>query len=111
MKRSWALDRGHLTAALDQLGLDANPKDYAMVPLALPPKRSPLWLLIFPEGTIASDEEREKSSRYAEREDIVSRDPFHLTSGRLRRHVTSAFDRFTILSPGSAASHSRLEAA
>lgn len=34
--------------------------------------RSPLWLLIFPEGTITSDEERVKSVRYAEREGIVS---------------------------------------
>lgn len=35
-------------------------------------RRSPLWLLIFPEGTITSDEERVKSKRYAEREGIVS---------------------------------------
>jgi len=34
------------------------------------PSRSPLWLLIFPEGTITSDEERVKSVRYAEREGI-----------------------------------------
>jgi lysocardiolipin and lysophospholipid acyltransferase len=32
--------------------------------------RSPLWLLIFPEGTIISDEERVKSVRYAQREGI-----------------------------------------
>lgn len=32
--------------------------------------RSPLWLLIFPEGTITSDEERVKSVRYAEKEGI-----------------------------------------
>ena len=36
-------------------------------------RRSPLWLMIFPEGTITSDEERAKSLRYAEREGVVSR--------------------------------------
>lgn len=34
--------------------------------------RSPVWLLIFPEGTIISDDERPKSKRYADREGIVS---------------------------------------
>jgi hypothetical protein len=33
--------------------------------------RSPLWLFIFPEGTITSDEERVKSKRYADKEGIV----------------------------------------
>lgn len=73
MKRSWAADKGHLTEALSQLGHDANiTPDYDVIPLAPPPKRSPLWLLIFPEGTIASDEERVKSVKYAAREDTVS---------------------------------------
>lgn len=57
MKRNWAEDRDHLTAALERLRLDPT---------------HPLWLMIFPEGTIASDEERPKSSKYAEREGIVS---------------------------------------
>ena len=35
-------------------------------------KRRPLWLLIFPEGTITSDEERVKSVAYSKRENIVS---------------------------------------
>lgn len=35
--------------------------------------RSPLWLLIFPEGTITSDNERAKSKRYADRERVVSK--------------------------------------
>jgi len=35
-------------------------------------RRSPLWLLIFPEGTITSDEERVKSVRYAEKQGVVS---------------------------------------
>ncbi|KAK6902968.1 hypothetical protein I203_108229 [Kwoniella mangroviensis CBS 8507] len=39
--------------------------------LLAPKKRSPLWLLIFPEGTIVSDEERVKSVKYAEREGIL----------------------------------------
>jgi lysocardiolipin and lysophospholipid acyltransferase len=36
--------------------------------------RWPLWLLIFPEGTITSDEERVKSVKYANREKTVSPD-------------------------------------
>ncbi|KAK8869793.1 hypothetical protein IAR55_000361 [Kwoniella newhampshirensis] len=34
-------------------------------------KRSPLWLVIFPEGTITSDDERVKSVKYAKREEIL----------------------------------------
>lgn len=30
-----------------------------------------MWLFIFPEGTITSDEERVKSKRYADKEGIV----------------------------------------
>lgn len=37
-------------------------------------RRHPLWLVIFPEGTITSDNERAKSLRYAQREGIVSPD-------------------------------------
>jgi lysocardiolipin and lysophospholipid acyltransferase len=84
MKRSWAQDRGHLTAALDKLGHDANPN---FIPLVPPPRRSPLWLLIFPEGTIASDEEREKSVNYAKRENIVSTDSTRLSLERLHWHA------------------------
>ena len=115
MKRNWAADRGHLTAALRKLGKDARASHEKVTPLGKAPQgidaraakrttsdddsastisgngesdplllkkaaekakqsssRSPLWLLIFPEGTITSDEERVKSVRYAEKEGIVS---------------------------------------
>lgn len=84
MKRSWAADRGHLTAALESLAQDATDSDSRdIIPLLPPPKRSPLWLLIFPEGTINSDEERVKSAKYAERENIVCRHEIKLIPGRL----------------------------
>lgn len=74
LRRSWASDRNNLTLALRQLGKEAqsgqeNSETSRLLPLR---KRSPLWLLIFPEGTITSDEERVKSIKYAKREGIVS---------------------------------------
>ncbi|GMK59947.1 hypothetical protein CspeluHIS016_0901640 [Cutaneotrichosporon spelunceum] len=57
MRRSWAADRENLTQAFTRLGKRAA-------------SGSPLWLLIFPEGTIVSDDERVKSARYAAREGI-----------------------------------------
>nr|XP_018263820.1 acyltransferase [Kwoniella dejecticola CBS 10117]OBR85978.1 acyltransferase [Kwoniella dejecticola CBS 10117] len=75
MNRSWAADRDNLTLALTQLGHQARSgqEDHASETSGLlwPKKRSPLWLLIFPEGTIVSDEERVKSVRYAEREGVA----------------------------------------
>lgn len=44
MHRSWAADREHLTRSLTRLGKHAA-------------GGTPLWLLIFPEGTIVSDNE------------------------------------------------------
>ncbi|WVQ98757.1 hypothetical protein IAU59_005888 [Kwoniella sp. CBS 9459] len=80
MKRSWASDRENLTLALTQLGQQArsdsevdekdNDNHHESASLLPTKKRSPLWLLIFPEGTIVSDEERVKSVRYAEREGV-----------------------------------------
>ncbi|KIR59988.1 acyltransferase [Cryptococcus bacillisporus CA1873] len=72
LRRSWAADRNNLTLALRQLGKEAqsgqeNSETSRVLPLR---KRSPLWLLIFPEGTIVSDEERVKSIKYAKREGI-----------------------------------------
>ncbi|KAK4686630.1 hypothetical protein P7C73_g3495, partial [Tremellales sp. Uapishka_1] len=62
LSRSWAADRINLTLALTDLGKQAKAVTGG--------KRNPLWLLIFPEGTITSDEERAKSKRYAEREGV-----------------------------------------
>lgn len=62
LKRSWAADRLNLTHSLKRLVRATFEQG----------KRHPLWLVIFPEGTITSDNERAKSLRYAQREGIVS---------------------------------------
>ncbi|WWD01356.1 hypothetical protein V866_008299 [Kwoniella sp. B9012] len=52
---SWAADRDNLTLALTQLGHQAQSgeEDHSETSgLLQPKKRSPIWLLIFPEGTI-----------------------------------------------------------
>ena len=73
LERSWATDRANLTRALRQLGRDAKADSGKDESSPLVSKgREPLWLLIFPEGTITSDEERAKSVRYATKEGIVS---------------------------------------
>lgn len=80
MKRSWAGDRANLTKALTDLGKhakgsgseSAGDEHASLLGNGGQKKRSPLWLFIFPEGTITSDEERVKSKKYAEREGIVS---------------------------------------
>ncbi|WWD15934.1 hypothetical protein CI109_100358 [Kwoniella shandongensis] len=76
LKRSWAADRNNLTLALTQLGQKAQSDEEAdgsseNTSLLSPKKRSPLWLVIFPEGTITSDDERAKSVKYAKREETV----------------------------------------
>jgi lysocardiolipin and lysophospholipid acyltransferase len=81
MHRSWAADQNHLTKALTDLGRLAESSDTdshlgtkqseSTSLIRTPSSRSPLWLLIFPEGTITSDEERVKSVAYAEREGIT----------------------------------------
>ncbi|RSH91971.1 hypothetical protein EHS25_009341 [Saitozyma podzolica] len=96
LNRSWAADRSNLTRSLTRLGRNARSSDEAapntlVDGIGKPPNgsgadtdgdeaasllsrakegRMPLWLLIFPEGTITSDEERSKSVRYANREGI-----------------------------------------
>ncbi|WWC69424.1 uncharacterized protein I206_103363 [Kwoniella pini CBS 10737] len=53
---SWAADRDNLTLALTELGHQAQSgaENHTSETSGLlrPKKRSPLWLLIFPEGTI-----------------------------------------------------------
>lgn len=90
LSRSWAADRTNLTLALTEIGQKAKAsndpstggesqpllKEDGQVTLptssgSSPTRRNPLWLLIFPEGTITSDEERVKSKRYADKEGIV----------------------------------------
>lgn len=71
MNRSWATDQAPLAKALSDLGKEAHDADAHHEKASLLAKaKSSLWLLIFPEGTITSDEERAKSVRYAEREGI-----------------------------------------
>jgi hypothetical protein len=60
LARSWALDRTNLSLALRDLAARAR-------------RGAGLWVLIFPEGTITSDDERAKSVRYARKEGVVSR--------------------------------------
>jgi 1-acyl-sn-glycerol-3-phosphate acyltransferase len=93
MNRSWAADRANLTTALTRLGRNArssaearsNSKGHdklagsddgdeysALLSGKKESGRTPLWLTIFPEGTITSDEERAKSEKYAKKEGIVS---------------------------------------
>ncbi|CAD6569599.1 MAG: hypothetical protein TREMPRED_005325 [Tremellales sp. Tagirdzhanova-0007] len=82
LNRSWAADQSNLTIALTQLGQQAragnemptnlaranNSERSAPTIKATGKDRWPLWLIIFPEGTILSDEERAKSLKYATRE-------------------------------------------
>lgn len=84
MHRSWTADREHLTESLQALAKDAKEVDSprsqegsSLLSKTRHTRRSPLWLLIFPEGTITSDEERVKSVKYAEREQVVS--PWHVS--------------------------------
>ncbi|KAI5453777.1 hypothetical protein NCC49_005590 [Naganishia albida] len=57
LARSWALDRTNLSLALRDLAARAR-------------RGAGLWVLIFPEGTITSDDERAKSVRYARKEGV-----------------------------------------
>ncbi|WRT67165.1 uncharacterized protein IL334_004131 [Kwoniella shivajii] len=67
-------DRDNLTLALTQLGQETqsgNEGSLESSSLLPTKKRTPLWLLIFPEGTITSDEERVKSVKYADKQRVV----------------------------------------
>ena len=84
LNRSWAADRANLTLALTQLGRKAraggekitlssnNDESSTSLAMTKSKNRWPLWLLIFPEGTITSNEERAKSLKYANRENTAS---------------------------------------
>ena len=61
LSRTWAKDRQNLTVALSDLSTRAQNRP-----------QSGIWLTIFPEGTITSDEERAKSKKFSDREGIVS---------------------------------------
>jgi hypothetical protein len=94
LARSWASDRANLTKALKNLSANAkgtntipgsskDGEDSSLLDKTTSKKssgRSPLWLFIFPEGTITSDDERVKSKRYADKEGIVRFPTLYFTS-------------------------------
>lgn len=90
LKRSWAADRLNLTHSLKRIAQATYERG----------KRHPLWLVIFPEGTITSDNERAKSLRYAQRESIVSKYCLVLLtcSGRLCGRTAPQVDWTIVLS-------------
>ena len=59
LSRSWAVDQRPLSIHLKRLAR-----------LAVETSQ-PVWIMIFPEGTIGSDDERPKSQKWAAREGIV----------------------------------------
>ena len=59
MSRSWASDKNNLTLALSKLSERSKWRT-----------QSGVWLTIFPEGTIPSDDERVKSKRFSEKEEM-----------------------------------------
>ncbi|ORX39896.1 acyltransferase-domain-containing protein [Kockovaella imperatae] len=70
LERSWAADKANLTRALQNLAKQARLNTPDETTGLVRSRREPLWLLIFPEGTITSDEERAKSVRYAKKEGV-----------------------------------------
>ncbi|RIA82640.1 acyltransferase-domain-containing protein, partial [Glomus cerebriforme] len=55
LKRNWAIDKGPLSKTLSDLAVS----------------KEPLWLLLFPEGTVVSDVTRISSKKYAEKVSLV----------------------------------------
>ena len=116
LARSWASDRANLTKALKNLSKDAkgtkststSGKEGESTSLLNQSSssgmrkstgRSPLWLFIFPEGTITSDEERAKSKRYADKEGIVrvlSSSSFPCFSTSLHQSILSKRDQIKV---------------
>jgi 1-acyl-sn-glycerol-3-phosphate acyltransferase len=110
LARSWASDRANLTKALKNLSANAkgtntipgsskDGEDSSLLDKTTSKKssgRSPLWLFIFPEGTITSDDERVKSKRYADKEGIVRLFLFPLTPWLI--HL-SAFPTYCAMPP------------
>lgn len=55
LKRNWAADKGPFSKTLSNLAVS----------------KEPLWLLIFPEGTVVSDVTRIASKKYADKVGLV----------------------------------------
>lgn len=55
LKRNWATDKGPFSKTLSTLATS----------------KEPLWLLIFPEGTVVSDVTRITSKKYADKVGLV----------------------------------------
>ena len=106
LDRSWASDRLNLAAKLSALGKQAEAQD------------SPLSLIIYPEGTLVSENTRPISKKYAEKMGIVGSSHFHSTSSifinvpllkdRLDTSLTPSLNRFALLSPFTCPSRTQL---
>lgn len=59
LAQSWASDRVHLAAHLSAIGRSAERED------------KPLTLVLYPEGTLVSQDTRPKSKKYADKMGIV----------------------------------------
>ncbi|WOO79711.1 putative acyltransferase CST26 [Vanrija pseudolonga] len=70
LKRSWAADKDNLTHSLQRLASEAKSGDSNQASGKKGSKRSPLWLFVFPEGTIPSEDERPKSASYAKKQGV-----------------------------------------
>ncbi|CDZ96751.1 Lysophosphatidic acid acyltransferase LPAAT and related acyltransferases [Phaffia rhodozyma] len=58
LARRWAQDKGPLFKYLNRLSTESVKN------------HDPIWMMVFPEGTIVSDQERANSSAYAKKQDI-----------------------------------------
>jgi hypothetical protein len=61
LARSWASDRFHLASQLSALGNQAQQK------------QKPFWLVLYPEGTLVSENTRPVSKKFADKMGIVCR--------------------------------------
>ena len=59
LARSWAADRAQLASSLSRLGMEAEEED------------NPLAFILYPEGTLVSDQTRPISKKYADKLGIV----------------------------------------
>ncbi|ORY05523.1 acyltransferase-domain-containing protein [Basidiobolus meristosporus CBS 931.73] len=84
LKRSWATDQAHLTQHLNRLSRSVDP----------------LWLILFPEGTVISDCTRKKSNAFAAKEKIYTpknvllprSTGMHFCCSQLRKSVNYVYD-------------------
>ncbi|KAK9701433.1 hypothetical protein K7432_011724 [Basidiobolus ranarum] len=84
LRRNWSSDQVHLAQHLNRLSSSANP----------------LWLILFPEGTVVSDCTRQKSAKFAAKHDIYNpknvllprSTGMHFCCSQLRKSVDYVYD-------------------